>query len=234
MHNPLRSEAEMFRLVVIVGVAAAVVIAVALDHRPARRGDRPRRRDRARRLAALAPVAREPPEDGRGRAQRRRRPPRPRGRQRDRRRPGAARGDQHRAGRGAREIMVVVPALTSSALEHWSSDVDGALADARARLDDSLAAMRAGGLNASGHVGDHHEPDGGDRGRAARVRRRRADHLHPSARALDAGSRAASSSAPAARCRCRSRTWSSTSRPSAAEVAVAASCSPCSAGRPRR
>src|SRR5687768_9930680 len=30
MHNPLRSEAEMFRLVLIIGVACAVVIAFAL------------------------------------------------------------------------------------------------------------------------------------------------------------------------------------------------------------
>jgi hypothetical protein len=51
-----------------------------------------------------------------------------------------------------------VPALTASALEHWSSDVDAALADARSRLDESLRAMRTAGLNASGHVGDHHEP----------------------------------------------------------------------------
>ena len=34
MHNPLRSEAEMFRVVVIVGIAAAPVIAVGLITEP--------------------------------------------------------------------------------------------------------------------------------------------------------------------------------------------------------
>ena len=62
--------------------------------------------------------------------------------------------------RGRRsEILVVVPALTASQLEHWASDVDGAIADARRRLDDSLRAMREAGLDARGQVGDHHEPN---------------------------------------------------------------------------
>jgi hypothetical protein len=59
---------------------------------------------------------------------------------------------------GMAEVMVVVPALTASALEHWSSDVDRALADARERLDASLIAMRDAGISARGQVGDHHEP----------------------------------------------------------------------------
>ena len=33
MHNPLRSEAEMFRLVVIFGVAAAAVIVLSVTSR---------------------------------------------------------------------------------------------------------------------------------------------------------------------------------------------------------
>jgi hypothetical protein len=57
------------------------------------------------------------------------------------------------------EILVVVPALTSTPLEHWASDVDQALDDARERLDSSLGAMAAQGLRARGHVGDHHEPN---------------------------------------------------------------------------
>jgi hypothetical protein len=62
--------------------------------------------------------------------------------------------------RGKRsEILVVVPALTASQLEHWASDVDGAIADAQRRLDASLAAMAEAGLRARGHVGDHHEPN---------------------------------------------------------------------------
>ena len=56
------------------------------------------------------------------------------------------------------EILVVVPALTASQLEHWASDVDGAIADAQRRLSDSLGTMRAAGLDARGYVGDHHEP----------------------------------------------------------------------------
>src|ERR671934_44569 len=62
--------------------------------------------------------------------------------------------------RGRRsEILVVVPALTASQLEHWASDVDGAISDARRRLDESLATMREAGLGVSGRVGDHHEPN---------------------------------------------------------------------------
>ncbi len=57
------------------------------------------------------------------------------------------------------EILVVVPALTASQLEHWASDVDGAIADAQRRLDASLKAMAGAGLDARGHVGDHHEPN---------------------------------------------------------------------------
>jgi GABA permease len=57
------------------------------------------------------------------------------------------------------EILVVVPALTASALEHWSSDVDGAIAEAQKRLDASLAAMDGAGLRARGQVGDHQDPD---------------------------------------------------------------------------
>ena len=57
------------------------------------------------------------------------------------------------------EILVVVPALTSSRMEHWTSDVDGAVEEATARLDESLRRMEAAGINARGHVGDHHEPN---------------------------------------------------------------------------
>jgi hypothetical protein len=57
------------------------------------------------------------------------------------------------------EILVVVPALTSSWQEHWSSDVDGALAEAQQRLEESLFTMEQAGLRARGHVGDHHEPN---------------------------------------------------------------------------
>lgn len=157
MHNPLRSEAEMFRLVVIIVAGAAVVIAAALAIDPAAgaivlaaeiaigawlvfrgsRGSLPKTAvvahdtDDVHRILVVANQTvggRALLEEIRGRS------------------------------RGKAEIRVVVPALTSSALEHWSSDVDGAIADASRRLEASLAAMREAGLNASGHVGDHHEP----------------------------------------------------------------------------
>jgi hypothetical protein len=159
MHNPLRSEAEMFRLVVIIGAAALVVIAFALIIDPlagaivlgvevglgigfvlrGSRGALPRRTevtpsgDGAHRVVVVA-------NETVG---------------------GRALLDEIRERTGGRksEILVVVPALTSSQLQHWASDVDGALEEARARLHRSLDAMREAGLEARGHVGDHHEPN---------------------------------------------------------------------------
>jgi hypothetical protein len=160
MHNPLRSEAEMFRLVLIIGVACAIVIAVALLIDPLAgaivfaaevvlgavliwRG--------ARGSEAHEAVVAESGDD-------------------DVHRVlvvanetvgGGALLDELRERCGGRssEILVVVPALTASALEHWSSDVDGAIADAQGRLDSSLEAMDAAGLRARGQVGDHQDPD---------------------------------------------------------------------------
>jgi hypothetical protein len=57
------------------------------------------------------------------------------------------------------EIFVVVPAMASSRLEHLAHDVDGAIAEADTRLVASLAAMDAAGLRARGEVGDHHDPN---------------------------------------------------------------------------
>jgi GABA permease len=50
-------------------------------------------------------------------------------------------------------VLVVCPALNSP-LRTWASDEDGARAAAQARLDASLAAMRASGLQADGEIGD--------------------------------------------------------------------------------
>jgi GABA permease len=50
-------------------------------------------------------------------------------------------------------VLVVSPALNSP-LRHWASDEDDARAQAQARLDDSLASMRAVGLEAGGEIGD--------------------------------------------------------------------------------
>jgi hypothetical protein len=59
-----------------------------------------------------------------------------------------------RRSEGVREhVLVVVPALNSP-LKHWTSDEDGARDAAQQRLDASLAAMRAAGIDASGEVGD--------------------------------------------------------------------------------
>jgi hypothetical protein len=159
MHNPLRSEAEMFRLVVIVGLAALPVIVLGLAAGPewglvalgvelgigigliwrGSRGTIPHEAevahddDGVHRILVVAnqTVA------GRSLLNEIR---------------------EHHEGRPA-EILVVVPALPHSRLEHLAHDVDGAIAEARARLDDSLATMKAAGLDARGTVGDHHDPN---------------------------------------------------------------------------
>jgi len=51
------------------------------------------------------------------------------------------------------DVLVVAPALNSR-LRHWVSDIDGAVAGARARLDLALAALRDCGLSARGEIGD--------------------------------------------------------------------------------
>src|SRR4051794_15059351 len=159
MHNPLRSEAEMFRLVVVIGLAALPVIVLGLALGPewglvalgvelgiglgliwrGSRGSIPHE-------AAVAHT-----DDGVHRI--------------------LVVANQTVAGRSLldeikkhetdepTEILVVVPALPQSRLDHLAHDVDGAIAEARARLGDSLAAMKAAGLEAHGHVGDHHDPN---------------------------------------------------------------------------
>ncbi|HMC07413.1 MAG TPA: hypothetical protein VKG89_08485 [Solirubrobacterales bacterium] len=159
MHNPLRSETDVFRAVVVIGVGAAAVIGLTLLTRPlfgaillavevvaglwalSRRaqGHLPHEAEIAHRgdpVYRVLVVANETVG-------------------------GAALLEEIRnRGSGRRsEILVVVPALTSSALEHWASDVDRALEDARTRLDESLRRMDAAGIDARGLVGDHHEPN---------------------------------------------------------------------------
>ena len=57
------------------------------------------------------------------------------------------------------ELLVVCPPLAGSAAEHWSSDIDDYIPEARERLEASVAAMRAAGLDVSGRLGDHHDPN---------------------------------------------------------------------------
>lgn len=160
MHNPLRSEAEMFRVVVIVGVAMAPVILLALLVDPlagailfgielgvligvllrGSRGAEPRTADVASsddQVHRVLVVANQTV-GGRALLQELRR-----------RVEGEARS----------EILVVAPPLAGSAAEHWSSDIDEGIAEARERLDASVATMRGAGLDVRGHVGDHHDPN---------------------------------------------------------------------------
>jgi hypothetical protein len=51
------------------------------------------------------------------------------------------------------EVLVVTPALNSP-IRHWTSDEDGARADAQQRLERSLAQLAAVGVGARGEVGD--------------------------------------------------------------------------------
>lgn len=153
MHNPLRSEADAFRLVVIIGAGALAVIALTLATEPIygvilaaaliglgagfawqeARGSEPR-------AAANAPhpgvyrvlvVANETVAGG------------------------ALLSEIRNRSKGRRaEVLVVTPALTRSQLQHWASDTDEATELARQRLEVSLQRIEEAGLRARGEVGD--------------------------------------------------------------------------------
>ena len=53
----------------------------------------------------------------------------------------------------AEHVLVVAPALNSH-VRHWTSDEDGARAEARERLDESVAQLQAAGVDVEGRVGD--------------------------------------------------------------------------------
>lgn len=154
MHNPLRSEADAFRWVVVIGVAAASVIVLTLLTRPLvgaiwaaaligfgagvayrnSRGSLPRNvpltrgGDGRHRLLVVANETvggGELLEEVRNRSQ----------------------------GRDS-EILVVTPALASSRAAHWASDVDEAMEMARQRMELSLIAIDELGIKAKGEVGD--------------------------------------------------------------------------------
>jgi hypothetical protein len=155
MRNPIRTEAEAFSFVVVIAaVAAAIGLAAWLGGRWAALGvflglalgvlgaiflrsepkvreqaiwERPRIRDEHRRVLVIAN------ETCAGRALLDEIRYRVRGRQ--------------------SEVLVVAPAL-SGHVRFWVSDIDGARDAAKARLDESLAALAVSGIDARGEVGD--------------------------------------------------------------------------------
>lgn len=62
-------------------------------------------------------------------------------------------------GEASSELLVICPPLAGSAAEHWSSDVDGYVPQTGERLKVSVATMRDEGLNVTGRLGDHHDPN---------------------------------------------------------------------------
>lgn len=154
MHNPLRSEADAFRWLVVIGLCAATVIALTLLTRPAvgavwalllllggavvgyrsARGSLPRQVEVTRggdgRHRVLV-VANETVE-------------------------GEALLDEirERCRERRAEALVITPALVTSRTSHWASDVDEAIELARQRMELSLIALREAGVKARGETGD--------------------------------------------------------------------------------
>jgi GABA permease len=154
MHNPLRSEADAFRWVVLIGAGAVSVIVLTLLTRPVygvvwaaaligfgagfayrgARGSLPRSVDLTRGgdgKHRILVVANETVG-------------------------GAALLDEIRDRCRNRDcsILVVTPALVASRASHWASDVDEAMELARQRMELSLIALGELGLKAKGEIGD--------------------------------------------------------------------------------
>jgi hypothetical protein len=154
MHTPLRSEADVFRLVVVIGAAAALVVALSLITSPiwgillavlligvgvilalrAAGGSEPREvhprqvADATRRILVVANQTAE----GRALLE--------------------EIGNRCRGQKCA--VMLVSPALVGSRAERWASDIDAGLDLARQRLDRSVAALREVGVEVRAEVGD--------------------------------------------------------------------------------
>ena len=154
MINPLRSEAEAYRfLLLTVGYFAAIAIAALLIGKWAGIIV-----FLALTLAGVVYVVRasrtEPPRQA---------VPSRRGRANERRILVIAnetvggerlRDEIHSRSEGYDEhVLVVTPALNSH-LRHWASDEDNARVEAQKRLDASLERLRSGGIDARGEVGD--------------------------------------------------------------------------------
>jgi hypothetical protein len=154
MHNPLRNEADVFRLVVTIVGAAALVVAVALITKPVwgillavllilvgvgeawrvTRGSEPREvaaprsTDGTRRVLVVAnqtAAGKELLEELRNRC---------------------AGGDC--------DVLLVSPALVGSRAERWASDIDEGLDLARERMARSVTALRSVGVEVRAEVGD--------------------------------------------------------------------------------
>lgn len=154
MHNPLRTEADVFRLVVVIVGAAALVVAVALITEPVwgvllavlliaigvgavwrvTRGSEPRAiaaphsTDETRRILVVAnqtAAGRELLEEIRNRCQ------------------------------GVDcEVLLVSPAMVGSRSQQWASDIDEGLDLARERMTRSVTALRGVGVEVRAEVGD--------------------------------------------------------------------------------
>jgi hypothetical protein len=154
MHNPLRSEADAFRWVVVIGAGAASVIVLTLLTRPvvgviwavallgfgAGVAYKSSRGSLSKRVAVtrggdgkqrILVVANETVGGEELLAEIRNR----------------CRGVDS-------EILVLTPALAVSRAEHWVSDVDEAIELARQRMELSLIELKDAGLKAKGEVGD--------------------------------------------------------------------------------
>jgi len=154
MHNPLRSEADAFRWVVVIGVAAVSVIGLTLLTRPVFGV-----------IWAAALIG-----FGAGVAYRSSRGSLPRSVEVTRGGDGKHRvlvvanetvgGEallaeiRDRCRNRDCEILIVTPALAASRASHWASDVDEAIELARQRMELSLIAVGELGLRAKGEIGD--------------------------------------------------------------------------------
>ena len=154
MHNPLRSEADVFPLVIVLVAAAALVVALTLITSPiwgillavvltavgvwfawrGTRGSEPRevrtRRnpDSTRRILVVANQTAE-------------------GRELLEEITNRCRGNDC-------EVMLVCPGMVGSRAERWASDVDKGMDAARERMDRSVAALRGVGVEVRAEVGD--------------------------------------------------------------------------------
>jgi GABA permease len=154
MHNPLRSEADAFRWVVVIGFAAVSVIALTLLTRPV-----------VGVILAAALIG-----FGAGVAYRSSRGSLPRSVEVTRGGDGKHRllvvanetiggGElleeiRQRCRNRDCQILVVTPALAGSRASHWTSDIDEAIELARQRMELSLIAIDQLGLKAKGEIGD--------------------------------------------------------------------------------